>query len=151
MEDVPYERSEVGTRGLTIVPEDSDVSIVGHKTLIWGRGEGIDLVSGASGPLSLFVLCGCRQLQGVTAHGSVVARTPHNRVWTLPRYRKHDLKSCSTSPRSTGVPTRAITSLTRKWTKSKSDQDEALTQKITSDFYSQHLPSTKIIQSKMVY
>jgi hypothetical protein len=45
--DVPHERSEVATQGLTIVPEDSDLSLVGHKTLIW-RGDKKNLVGDRS-------------------------------------------------------------------------------------------------------
>ena len=43
-EDIPHERSRESTQGLTIVPEDSDLSLVRHKTLIYR--EGIEKLGG---------------------------------------------------------------------------------------------------------
>jgi hypothetical protein len=43
-EDVSHERSRESTQGLTIVPEDSDLSLVRHMTFIYR--EGIEKLGG---------------------------------------------------------------------------------------------------------
>jgi len=95
-EDAYRKRSETTTHGLTIVPEDSDVSLVRHTTLIWGGDRETWLVTGVSGP-SLFVVLSkdtvnfryCCTLVTCTC-------SPHiGRVWILPQCCKHDSKSWS--------------------------------------------------------